>query len=117
MRKKKSLNYKQAIEKCRQYQHLVGQSIWPDNPEAGTIRYVLIAPHSKILQWQYLTNILSGMDIDKALSICRDGKYSVLLISNLYRPGHESVPPKCLHNYLEEIQQSGLTSDANTLLN
>jgi len=102
MRKKKSLNYKQAIEKCRQFQHLVGQPFEKGVPSAGSIKHVIIAPHSKILQWQFLSNYISGMDIDKALGICRDGKYTVLLVSNLYRPGHESVPPKYLHNYLEE---------------
>jgi hypothetical protein len=105
MRKKKSLNYKQAIEKCRQYQHLVGQPFEKGMSSAGTIKHVIIAPHSKILQWQFLSNFLGGMDVDKALGICRDGKYTVLLVSNLYRPGQESVPPKYLHNYLEETTE------------
>ena len=102
MGKKKSLSYNQAIVKCRQFQHLVGQPFEAGVSSAGTIKHVIIAPHSKILQWQFLSNFLSGMEIDQALGICRDGKYSVLLVSNVYRPGHESVPPQNLHNYLEE---------------
>ena len=115
MRKKKSLNYKQAIQKCRQYQHLVGQPFEPGVSSAGTIKHVIIAPHSKILQWQFLSNFLGGMEVDKALGICRDGKYTVLLVSNLYRPGQESVPPKYLHNFLEESYEMELVSVATAV--
>jgi len=109
MRKKKSLSYKQAIDKCRQYQHLVGLPFEQGNPNAGTVKLVIIAPHNKILQWLYLSNIMSGMPIEKAIGICRDGKYTVLLVSSFYRPGQESVPPKYLHDYLaEEVENEAV---------
>ncbi len=101
--KVKYLKYKQALAACLGHQHLIGLPFEKDNDAAGKVMHVLIAPYSRILQWYYLSNVLAGQDPNKAITICRDGKYDVLLISSEYKPGEESIPPKNLHSYLAEF--------------
>lgn len=97
------MKYKQAVSACLQHQRLVGCPFDRKNQAAGTVMYVLIAPHSRILQWHFLSSVLGGEDPNKAIAICRDGKYDVLIISSKYNPAELDFQPKGLKDYLEEF--------------
>jgi hypothetical protein len=101
--KVKYMKYKQAIAACLQHQSLIGQPFDKDAEAAGTVRYVLIAPYSRILQWHFLSSVFEGKDPSQAIAICRDGKYDVLVISNKYNPGQDHFQPKPLREYLSEF--------------
>ncbi len=101
----KPLSYKRAIESLLKNQNLVGMSFEPDVPERGKVARIVIAPYNRILQWQFLKEIHSGADPDTALSICRDGKYEVLLLSTKYRPDDLAHRPKVLSQFLSERQE------------
>ena len=97
------LKYKQAIAACLSHQRLIGQPFDKNNEAAGIVKHVLIAPYSRILQWQYLSGVYSGVDPQKAISICRDGKYDVVVLSGNYHPSNAQFLPKSLRQYLEEF--------------
>jgi hypothetical protein len=101
--KVKYLKYKQAVAACLEHQNLIGHPFDRDNEAAGTVKHVLLAPYSRILQWHYLSTVFSGVDANKAIAICRDGKYDVVVVSSKYSPGEQDFPPKSLRNYLAEF--------------
>lgn len=100
--KVKYMKYKQAVAACLQYQSLIGRPFAKDST-AGTVKYVIIAPYSRILQWHYLSSVFEGADPAQAIAVCRDGKYDVLIISSNYNPSENNFPPKPLRDYLVEF--------------
>jgi len=108
--KVKYMKYKQAITACLQHQSLIGQPFDKDTEAAGTVRYVLIAPYSRILQWHFLSSVFEGKDPSQAIAICRDGKYDVLVIGTKYHPSNDRFPAKSLRDYLAEFEPQGSAS-------
>lgn len=101
--KVKYMKYKQAIAECLQHQSLIGQPFDKELASAGTVKHVLIAPYSRILQWHFLSSVFEGTDPSQAIAICRDGKYDVVVISSKYNPVQDNLQPKSLRDYLEEF--------------
>lgn len=98
----KHLSYKRAIETCLSNQDLVGAPFSPGEPDAGDIVRVMIAPYNKILQWQFVNDIINGADPERAIARCRDGKYDVIPVAVTYDPKEVKHRPKRLITYLEE---------------
>jgi hypothetical protein len=101
--KVKYMKYKQAVSACLQYQSLKGQPFDKEREAAGTVRHVLIAPYSRILQWHFLSSVFAGKDPSQAIAVCRDGKYDVVVISSKYNPADDKYKAKPLRDYLEEF--------------
>lgn len=74
----------------------------PDTTESGKVARIVIAPYNRILQWQFLADLHNGTDPDTALTIWRDGKYEVLLLSDKYKPDDTAYRPKVLSQFIEE---------------
>lgn len=104
--KTKRLNYKQAVASALKYQSLVGHPFSREDNETERVKQVLVVPYNPILRWSYLSNVLSGVDPNRAITICKDGKYAVVLLSDHYRPHLESTPPKFLQDYLSEFESA-----------
>ena len=109
--KVKYLKYKPAVAACLQNQNLIGHPFDRENPAAGIVKHVLLAPYSRILQWHYLSTVFNGVDANKAIAICRDGKYDVVVVSDRYSPGEQDFPPKSLRNYLAEFATNESAGD------
>lgn len=106
--KTKRLNYKQAVASALKYQNLVGHPFSSEENEAEKVKQVIVVPYNPILRWSYLSSVFSGVDPNRAMTICKDGKYAVVLLSDNYRPHIESTPPKFLQDYLAEFESAVL---------
>jgi hypothetical protein len=99
----KYLNYSQAQAICADYQHLVGKPFESDTTVPAAVKHVIIAPYSRILQWQFVRSLYRGMPYDEALGICRNGRYDVLVLPDTeYKPAQQSLYAKTLRDYLDD---------------
>jgi hypothetical protein len=99
----KYLNYSQAQAICSDHQHIVGQPFEKTPGEPARVSSVLIAPYSRILQWQFVRSLYRGVPHEEALSICRNGRYDVLVLPDtVYKPAQQSLNVKTLRDYLQE---------------
>lgn len=114
--KVKYLKYKQAIAACLNHQNLVGQLFDKDNESSGFVKHVMIVPYNRILQWHFVSSVLGGVHPDKAIAICRDGKYDVVVLSSNYRPGEIEFQPKPVRKYLEEFGMPWVTGRAAAIV-
>ena len=99
----KYLSYKQAVVALLNFKYLVGQPFEKGNAAAGKVKHVLIAPYNRILQWQFLYLVYNGTNPEDAIAICKDGKYTVLVLSEFYHPTVEKFRPKELHVFLDDF--------------
>lgn len=108
--KVKYLSYKQASALCEASQHFVGHAYDRDTPGLYSVKAILIAPYSRILQWKFLQYLALGWTVADALAINVNGRYDVLVLPDPWCMRRDnSFPFKCLRDYLEEqgIVQDG----------
>lgn len=100
--KTKYLNYSQARAICQDYQYLVGASYEEKDHETDLVTKVVIAPYSRILQWQFLRSIQRGMPQDEALRINTNGRYDVLVLPEQRHASSLTYRMKPLRTYTRE---------------
>lgn len=100
----KYFNYSQAKAISADYQHIVGMPFEKESNEhqAIEVQQVIVAPYSRILQWQFLRSLLRGMPHEEALSICPNGRYDVLVLPNEQPHPSLGFRMKTLRNYLQD---------------
>ena len=98
----KYLSYNQAKALCEGYQHLVGSVYDASEADKDIVRCVIVAPYSRILQWQFVRSLLHGVPYEEALAICPDGRYDVLVLPDQENRTNLSFRMKSLRDYLQE---------------
>ena len=73
----KYLAYLQAFAISHDHQYLIDQPF--DDEHA--IHHVVIAPYSRILQWQYVRRLLKGYPAEELLKDYLHNRYDVILIT------------------------------------
>lgn len=99
--KTKYLNYNQAKAICAHYQYLVGCAYERNAEDGNIIQQVVIAPYSKILQWQFMRSVVRGISLEQAIDINPNGRYDVLVLPPQERRAL-SFRLKSLRTYLAE---------------
>ncbi len=82
--KTKYLAYAQACAISKDYQYLKGDVFGQDH----RIDIISVAPYSRILQWQFVSNLLKGMSTKALLDANHSGKYDVIAVA---RTGDEQA--------------------------
>jgi len=98
----KYFNYSQAKAISNDFQHLIGRPYEKELLTEKLVGSIMIAPYSRILQWQFMRMLLRGTTHEEALSICPNGRFDLLVVPDrdVYTPVGYDV--KTLRNYLEE---------------
>ena len=99
--KVKYLNYQQAEILERQFQFIIGRP-FDKNENEALVKATMVAPYSPILQWQFLRDIQRGMDHASALSICKNGRFDIIVISNQLKTNKDGFTVKDLRSYIQE---------------
>lgn len=101
--KAKYLLYAQACAMCRDYRHLQGRAF----DDAHRIDAILMAPYSRLLQWQFLQQ-MSASSLHQAPPVANNpsGRYDVLLLA--YTGGQPGYLKDDLRSYLS---RTGLPFD------
>ncbi len=99
--KVKYLNYEQAAALSENFQRLVGRPFNRGGQE-NFVRQVVIAPYSRIIQWQFVRSVIKGTPPDEALTLCVNNRYDVILLSSRLKNEDGAYEIKTLGNYLAE---------------
>ena len=104
--KVKYLTLSQAIAIGNEYQYLVGRPFEKDNPLSALIEQIVVAPYSKIMQWEFLRRLAKGSPWAEAIEICVNRRYDVLILPADYSRNNKTFGVKELRRYLEEFNFS-----------
>ena len=94
-------NYRQALSLMNDYQFLIGKPFETELLD-NAVKQILVAPYSSILQWQFLRDVNRGIYPTSALHICKDGRFDVLVLSELKKNDKGGFLWKDLRSYLRE---------------
>jgi len=92
-------NFSQAQALCEDYQSLVGQPFEAGEP-SDIVGQVVVAPYSRILQWQFVRSLLKGVSHQDVVS--PDGKYDVLVLPEHKGGSTINIRVKSLRIFLVE---------------
>lgn len=95
----KYLNYQQALAIHARYQYLIGAAF--DN-EGDRIYQILIAPYSRILQWDFVRRIHKGASPEIITTMPCNGRFDILLLPGKPKNEQGVYRMKVLRDYLSE---------------
>jgi len=96
----KYLNFRQAKALCSEFQYLKNRDTPENSPDP--IWEITVAPYSKILQWQFVKNLVRGVPFQKAIQICVNGRFDVVIIYKNEKVPANPFSIKSLRSYLKE---------------
>lgn len=99
----KYLSFRQAAAICSAFTYLEGQVFDEKTPSLGYVRDVLVAPYSRIMQWDFLRKYVRGAAPAQLVrEMPCQGKFDVIVLADKIMNKQKQFLAKDLRTYLAE---------------